>query len=44
MNSVTEQIWLPWGTGEEERDGLEVYVCHMPTEIYGMTGQWGPAI
>ena len=26
------------------RDGLGVWDCHMHTEVYGMIGQWGPAV
>ena len=30
-----------WGVG---KDRLEVWDWHMHTEVYGMTGQWEPAI
>ena len=36
--------WLPKGTGGGGRDGLGVWDWHMHTEVYGMTGQQGPAI
>ena len=26
------------------RDRLGVWDLHMHTEVYGMTGQWGPAV
>ena len=26
------------------RDGLGVWDWHMHTEVYGMIGQWGPAV
>ena len=39
-----KNLWLPKGTGaEESRDGLGFGNWHMHTEVYGMTGQWGPA-
>ena len=30
--------------GSQWRDGLDAWDWHMHTEVYGMTGQWGPAI
>ena len=39
-----KNLWWPKGTGaEESRDGLGFGNWHMHTEVYGMTGQWGPA-
>ena len=32
------------GDGGRGRDGLRVWDGHMHNEVYGMTGQWGPAI
>ena len=41
--SLTTNLWLPKGQ-VGRRDGLEVWDWHMHTVVYGMTGQWGPAI
>ena len=30
-----------WG---DERDGLRIWDWHMHTEMYGITGQQGPAV
>jgi len=35
-------LWLPKGIGAGE--GLGLWDWHMPTEVYGMTSQQGPAI
>ena len=32
------------GDGGRGRDGLRVWDWHMHIEVYGMTGQWGPAV
>ena len=41
-----KNLWLPQGTGIGgwRGDGLEVWDWHMHTEVYGMTGQRGPAV
>ena len=36
-------LWLPKGTGGG-RDELRVWDWHIHTEVYGMIGQWGPAV
>ena len=42
MDSRTlKNLWLPKGTG---RDGLGIWDWYMHTEVYGMTGQQGPAV
>ena len=40
------KVWVPYGSGEGwgGRDGLGVWDWHMHTEVYGMTGQQGPAV
>ena len=30
--------------GDRWEDGLGVWDWHMLTEVYGMIGQWGPAV
>ena len=37
-------LWLPKGTGGEGRNGLGVWDWHMHTDVYGTTGQQGPAV
>ena len=39
-----KNLWLPKGTGRGARDGLGFWDWHMHTGVYGMTGQWGPAV
>ena len=44
-SQTLKNLWLPKGTGgADERDRLEVLDCHMHTEVYGLTGQQGPAL
>ena len=39
------RLWKTYGFQRcEERDGLGIWDRHMLTEVYGMVGQWGPAI
>ena len=40
---LTTNSWLPKGPGGG-RNGLGGWDWHMHTEVYGMIGQWGPAI
>ena len=52
MNLFAEQkqtyrlknLWLPKETGGGGRDELGVWDWHTHTEVYGMIGQWGPAV
>ena len=40
-----KNLWIRKGTGGGGgRDGLGAWDWHMHTEVYGMIGQWGPAI
>ena len=39
-----QNLWLPKGTAEAERDGLGVWDWHIHPQVYGMIGQWGPAV
>ena len=43
LKNLKTNLWLPKGT-DGGRDGQGVWDCHMHTEVYGMTGQWGPAV
>ena len=41
--TLKTNIWLPKGT-VGVRDGLEFWDWHMHTAVYGVDGQWGPAV
>ena len=42
--TLKTNLWLAKGIGGGGRDGLGVWDWHMHTEVYGMIGQWGPAV
>ena len=39
-----EKLVVTRGIGRVGRGGLGVWNWHMHVEVYGMTGQWGPAV
>ena len=41
--TMKTNLWLPKGTGGG-RDGLGVWLWHMHTVVYEMTGQQRPAV
>ena len=41
--TLRTNLGLPKGIGRG-RDGLGTWDWHMHTEVYGMAGQWGPAV
>ena len=42
--TLKANLWLPKGTDGGGRCGLGVGDWHMHPEVYGMIGQWGPAV
>ena len=38
------KLMITKGDSLEGRDGLGVWDWQVHTEVYGMTGQWGPAV
>ena len=43
-NAIPQRRKVTFGQVWEGRDGLVVWDWHMQTVVYGMIGQWGPAV
>ena len=42
--NTTGTFWLPKGSDGGGIDGLRIWDWHMLAVVYGMIGQWGPAV